>query len=308
MTQGERLVVRRVGHGLAGRGLQGEEIRSGLPVIEGQADVFVDGQGWQRRARGGWQIWERDGALFGAVEAQIPSGGLCGTTRRLYEELFENLQGRAVHRIWNFVPDINAVAGGLENYRSFCVGRHEAFHGVFGGRASEMMPAASAVGTTGDRLVVWFAGGDREARHFENPGQVPAYFYPTDYGPRPPSFARATMVEFRGGWQVYVSGTSSILGHETIAPGDVAAQVGVTMGNLERIVSMAEIPGLAVSDGEMVVYLRRAGDLASVKRQLAREWPGITGRATFLRADICRADLDVEIEWSCLVTSDSVPC
>jgi enamine deaminase RidA (YjgF/YER057c/UK114 family) len=224
----------------------------------------------------------------------------------VYEELFENLQGRAVHRIWNFIPEINAVVGGTENYRMFCVGRHEAFHGVFGERASEAMPAASAVGTTGDRLVVWFAGGDREGVHFENPGQVPAYFYPSDYGPRPPSFARATKVEVAGGLQVYVSGTSSILGHETIAPGDVSTQVAVTIENLERIVSVAGVPGLTVSDGEMIVYLRRAGDLESVKGQLVRKWPGAGSQATFLRADICRGDLDVEIEWSCAIPSDRV--
>lgn len=262
-------------------------VSSGVPVLSGEGVGFaVPGT---VAHRGAWRIVETETEIFGCIEA--PVKGLEETAADVYRDLFRATSEWHLYRIWNFVPSINREVRGFENYRAFCLGRHEAFREYFGDNSACFMPAASAVGTEGHSLVTWFIGGKAPPRHVENPDQVPAYAYPEIYGPRPPSFSRATVV----GRRVFVSGTSSIRGHETVAGGNVAAQVGVTLANLERVLEEAA----PVSGGEvqeMNIYLRRAADLESVRALVEEKWKRGSGRLTFLRADICRAELDVEIE------------
>ena len=71
-----------------------------------------------------------------------------------------------------------------------------------------MSPARAMVGSTAS---VVFAATEATPRHFENPLQVPAYEYPGEYGPRSPSFARATVVA-QPGPCLFVSGTRDACG------------------------------------------------------------------------------------------------
>lgn len=262
-------------------------ISSGVPVLSGEAVGFeVSGEVVHR---GKWRMVESEEGIFGCVET--PVSELAETVADVYRDLFRGTLGWYLYRIWNFVPAINREVRAFENYRAFCLGRHDAFREHFGENSVRFMPAASAVGSEGASLVAWFVGGKKAPRHVENPDQVPAYAYPEIHGPRPPSFSRATVA----GRRVYVSGTSSIRGHETVAKGNLAAQVGVTLENLERVFSEAT-QGTAGEVYEMNVYLRRAGDLATAQSLVKEKWKRGFGRLTFLRADICRAALDVEIE------------
>ncbi len=157
-------------------------------------------------------------------------------TRRLYSGLLDAAEGLHLYRIWNCVPSINPEnAAGLENYRAFCRGRALAFEKAFGRDFARRLPASSAVGTAGGALTIVFLAGERPARHFENPAQVPAYEYPPEHGPRPPSFARATVVEAAPGLDAFISGTSAIMGHSTVAPHDTAGQLDCTLENLRLV-------------------------------------------------------------------------
>ncbi len=151
----------------------------------------------------------------------------------------------------------------------------------------------------------------------ENPEQVPAYEYPEDYGPKSPSFSRAMQVVADGRRWTFVSGTAAIKGHLSMAAGDLAGQIDCTLDNL-RLISAAcglgETLGAGgatgaedgrVTNGRGVerhfkVYLRHARDLAAARARL--EAPGGRGlfvagdRVTWLRSDICRAELLIEIE------------
>ncbi|MEZ5302863.1 MAG: hypothetical protein R3F11_19825 [Verrucomicrobiales bacterium] len=202
--------------------------------------------------------------------------------------------------MWNYIPAINEETGGLENYRRFNLGRWSAFRDSFGSEAIGRMPAASAVGCDGERLAVAFLAGRAAATYVENPEQIPAYHYPPDYGPKAPSFARGAVVEIGGRKVGYLSGTASIKGHRSVGHGDLRAQFETTLSNI-RIVSNrmgyagATDPG-AKSAHEFKAYVRRAEDGSKVAQWLA-EAAGISPDAiTVLRADICRAELDVEIE------------
>ena len=197
-----------------------------------------------------------------------------------------------VLRVWNHVRDINRVEHGLERYRAFSAGRHEAFakHG-YAMRGD--LPAASAVGMGAGGVTSYFIASRAPAESAENPRQVSAYDYPPRYGPRSPSFSRAT----RGGGLVFVSGTASVVGHETKHAGDVARQLEETLVNLDAIVRAAGASELLIAK----VYVRRRDDYPLIAARLREAMPRT--QTMFLHAEICREDLLVEIDGVARVSS-----
>ena len=119
---------------------------------------------------------------------------------------------------------------GRENYHRFCRGRSLAFEEYFGKNFQRMLPAASAVGAVAGPFAIGFIAGQAEPRHFENPRQVPAFEYPPEYGPRPPSFSRATVVSQGGAQRTFISGTAAIRGHATVAMQDLRGPAGLHFG------------------------------------------------------------------------------
>ena len=206
---------------------------------------------------------------------------------------------RHVWRIWSFVADINEGAGDEERYRQFCLGRARAFAAVHATLPGIGYPAATAVGKpTGARSlqVCWLAGRDPGVE-IENPRQLAAYRYPRRYGPAAPSFSRAMLVP---GPLLLVSGTASIVGHESMHPGDTIAQLHETVDNLDALLQsageVAARPVPRLGPGSLLkVYLRHAEDAAPVVQQLharlGEELPLV-----ILAADICRQELLIEIE------------
>lgn len=255
----------------------------------------------------------------GAAGQEIPHGLLlqagevmCGLLRgtpgseleasigEMYDRMFQSLGRCHLYRIWHFVPAINEGRGDLENYRLFCRGRSEAFGRAFGESSQGQMPAASAVGSREREPVMFFVAGRAGPRHVENPEQVPAYRYPPIYGPRAPSFARASRVSLGQREFFFISGTASIKGSRTVHPGDCGSQVATTLHNLALIGEASGLGrDLARNSGasrRFVVYLRRREDLPLVESLLQEQLFAPGDESIFLLADICRSDLMVEIE------------
>jgi len=247
----------------------------------------------------GFFLHEADDLLLGCSVLPL-DGALAEATRDLYGRLFAACAGRPLYRIWNYVPAINAEVAGQENYRAFCAGRARAFESALGAGFRQALPAASGVGCGGDALAVLFVAGRAPPRHFENPDQVPAYDYPREHGERSPSFARATAGTRAGRRLVFISGTSAIKGHATVAPDSLAAQLDCTLDNLRIIGRAAGIGAALGADSDMErhfkVYLRHESDGADVRARLELELLRPRDRVIYLRADICRAALGVEIE------------
>lgn len=226
-------------------------------------------------------------------------GPLDELSASLYRELLLHARGWNIGRIWNYVPDINSETTGLENYRRFNLGRWQAYHDTFGRVLTSHLPAASAVGLRGDMLVTVFVATRAPVERIENPQQVPAWRYPAAYGPKAPSFVRAARAEAAGQRWSWVSGTASIRGHESVALGDVPGQLAVTLENLNLVLAAMGRPPLGAggAGGAEVftkVYLRRQGDLGSVRDGLG----AAAAAAQFVQADVCRAELELEIEVS----------
>ena len=209
-------------------------------------------------------------------------------------------EGRHLFRIWNYVPRINALTDGFENYRAFCMGRSLAFETKFGPTFQSVLPAASAVGSHGEHLDVIFVAGETAPQHFENPVQVPAYLYPVQHGPRPPSFARATVGRDGPRTYTFISGTAAIRGHETVAPGSLEEQLDCTLDNLRLIsqtAGLGEQLGLGQSKQRFFkIYLRHAADFARARKRLEGVLLQPTDTVIYLETDICREALNIEIE------------
>lgn len=249
-----------------------------------------------------------DALLFGAVtlsEADftptVEVSALQLATKAAYDRIFETLQRTEfpyLARCWNYLPRINVDGGGMERYRQFNIGRQDAFiaaHRSFHGGS----PAACALGTHEGVLVVYFIASRAHPLNIENPRQVSAYRYPQRYGPRSPTFSRASLLPLPGREVLFISGTASIVGHESVHHGDVVAQTEETVRNLDAVVEQANLKsahgGFTTAGLSLKVFLRQAEDHATVADVLRRQL-GEGLDVTYLLADVCREELLVEIE------------
>ena len=254
-----------------------------------------------------------DDWLFGAADlgAADEAAGVEALAHRAYGDLFATLRAHGqpqLLRIWNYLPRITGLAadggsGATERYRLFNSGRQRAFLDA-GQPAFEGSPAACALGLPeGAGLTLRFVAGHTAVCAIENPRQVPAWRYPADYGPRAPTFSRAALAALGGGQlALLVSGTASIVGHASRHVGDTPAQLAETLRNLQAVFDAARAQcdaPFALEDSEPVVYLRHAAQAGAVRALLA-EALGPQSRfmqsAVFLASEVCRPDLDVEIE------------
>jgi chorismate lyase/3-hydroxybenzoate synthase len=215
-----------------------------------------------------------DRSVFVALEAEAGAGiAIESLTFEVYRRLLRGVTRAGfphLLRVWNFVPRIHDKSSGLENYMRFCKGRSDAFAAHYGVSFPDRLPAASAVGCPGDSLVVHLLASREPGDHVENPRQVSAYRYPERYGPKSPSFARGTKAP--RGWDgvVFVSGTASIVGHESVFPGDPVRQVEETMRNIEAVVDAAGAePALSVEMGRR--RRARRGQLHAARDSVARD-------------------------------------
>ena len=228
-------------------------------------------------------------------------GGLQAASRQAYADLFAVLAASAsphLLRLWNHFADMNLETGGIERYRQFNAGRQQAFTDA-GRSAFVGAPAACALGTSSGPLQVYFLAGPQPPLAIENPRQVSAYDYPTRYGARSPTFSRAALAAVGGGRQaLFISGTASIVGHETLHLGDVRRQTEESLANTAAVLGAAAAP-MAMQALTCTVYIRHAADFAAVREVFERvvgAHSEAAREAVYLRADICRADLLVEIE------------
>ena len=202
-------------------------------------------------------------------------------------------------RTWNYFPRINEDQNGLERYKRFCMGRHEAFFEHVKNYTS-IVPAGTAIGTTAGELKIFFLSSRRSGKNIENPRQVNAYEYPSIYGPCSPSFSRATLYNFNKGAQLFIAGTSSIIGHSSRHYGNPGNQTRETVRNLlaliQRVKVQEKLLGRGKSErGLFKVYIRRVSHLKEIKDQL-KEHLGGNHDFIFLAGDICRTELLFEIE------------
>ena len=254
------------------------------------------------RGRDGDIAWACDGGLlYGAVEVEEGAGGVIAAAEHAYRRMtgFIRMRGYAhLLRVWNYLDAITQGQGDAERYRQFCVGRARGL-GDFDGAA---LPAATAIGRCDDARViqVYWLAARVPGIPVENPRQVSAYRYPRQYGPQPPSFARAMLPPPGSDLPLLLSGTAAVVGHASQHDGELLAQVGETFRNFDALIGAARVhrPQLPAHFGprsRLKTYVRDAQDLPLVAGALDRHLgPGVP--RILLHAAICRRELVVEID------------
>jgi len=284
------------------------EIRT--PVLEGSSDIceiwrtarrVESGQGARVRYR------RDENVLFGCIEVpeiDSPADGtrtaLHAATEEAYREIFSVLDAVGyghLLRVWNYMPGINADSFGTERYWQFNKARREALMAC-GRDVTGNVPAACALGSAGGPVVIYFLASRSAPLVIENPRQVSAYQYPPKYGPRP-VFARASVLQDSAATMLFISGTASIVGHETFHIGDVGAQTRESLANIEALLGEANrVAGaarFALGSLAYKVYVRHSTDLPVIRAQVTST-VGARAQVVYLKADICRQNLLVEIE------------
>jgi chorismate lyase/3-hydroxybenzoate synthase len=277
--------------------------RVALEPLGGAAPVV---ELWQGAApatlgRDGEVAWAHDGQhLFGRLELdEAAHGGIEGAANAGYRRLLAFARDSGfphLVRIWNYFDAINAGGGDAERYRRFCVGRAAA---LVTECPPERLPAATAIGRDGEgtALQLYWIATRTPGDAIENPRQQSAYRYPRSYGPASPSFSRAMALDRR---LLLISGTASVVGHATHHEDDALAQLAETLANFASLCEAASkahpaIPPWLVRESLLKVYVRDPAQQPAVAAALeARLPPGCT--PLYLRGDICRGDLLLEID------------
>jgi enamine deaminase RidA (YjgF/YER057c/UK114 family) len=285
---------------------------AGLSADEALAELAALGEAWHGAASrrsgesAGIRYQADDAILYGVMDVDEADFGpgpfaLQHATEDAYRRLFSLLDSLGyphLWRAWNYLADINVETNGLERYRQFNIGRHDAFvasHRLARGN----VPAACALGTSDGPLSIAFLAGRVAPVPLENPRQISAYNYPATYGPRSPTFSRAVLVHPPGRELLLISGTASIVGHQTMHVGDVEGQTRETLANIEALLGSASERSLTtpyrLSELHLRAYIRHPADLVAV-RAIVDELAAPAVPVIYVRADVCRADLLVEIE------------
>lgn len=231
---------------------------------------------------------------------------------KIYRELFATIKkhrlGQLI-RIWNYVPNILVMSEAKvpsedrERYRQFNIGRYDGWQD-FGPRDAEgnlLRPAATGIGTHNGPLVLEAVTSHDPVVYIENPRQIPAYHYPRRYGSKAPAFARATLNLAKTGSELFVSGTASIVGAETVHLGDPIAQVEETFTNIKTLIGRENLArydhdGFELSELTGVrTYVKNPADYPVIKREVEK-FLGPNIPVTYLNNDICRPNLLLEIE------------
>tara|TARA_R110001606_G_scaffold395664_2_gene568455 strand:- start:68619 stop:69737 length:1119 start_codon:yes stop_codon:yes gene_type:complete len=258
-----------------------------------------------------------DDLIFGVIELSeamfaenTDKTPLQQATESAYNQIFSLLDLLSfpyLFRIRNYMANINGESFGLERYIQFNLGRQDAF--LAHGRDIEgNVPAACALGfkfTSGENhlsqssLMISFLAGRIVPQNIENPRQISAYQYPQQYGPRSPTFSRASLVRLGLDNVLFLSGTASIVGHITLHHGDVVAQTRETIENIKAVLTEANRQlsetKFDLSSLNYTVYVRHLDDLDAIRNEL-RLCIGDALKAVYLQANVCRQDLLVEIE------------
>jgi len=274
-----------------------------MPVLGGEAvfEVWTSPRPVVRENTGQIVSARNDEMLFGCLQVEA-GNDLAAASHLAYCRIFDFIDSRGyVHlqRAWHYFPQINAHdAGGIERYLRFNVGRYEAF-AAKKRLIEQHAPAACALGSRSGPLIIYFLAARRAGRAVENPRQTNAYHYPAQYGPRSPTFVRGMLMQTQGKPLLFISGTASIVGHETLHVGNAAEQARETVANIVAVIAQAQRAGLDAANSSAKLFLKaylRHPDYRPVVQNRLTQTFGPEVNAIYLQADICRSGLLLEVE------------
>lgn len=204
-------------------------------------------------------------------------------------------------RTWTCMPAITGPDDTSNNYQRFCEGRFHAYGGI---TETAGYPAATVIGSQQDGIYQTFLAHRNRGITIENPRQTSAFDYPVELQSQAPLFSRALLHQNEYHQYLFISGTASIVEHQTRHQNDVSSQLREALANVRTLIDLAvqkysfSIASLA-GFNQLKVFIKHRKDYAIVRSLLESEI-GISVPVIYLEADMCRSDLLVEIEATCL--------
>jgi hypothetical protein len=212
----------------------------------------------------------------------------------------------SIVRQWNYLEDIVGFEGGNQKYQEFNDVRSE-FYGKNFDKTG--YPAATGIGMNRGGIIVEFVAVKSDivkTSPVDNPEQIAAHHYSNNVlvgGERKlkttPKFERARYLELFNKKLIFISGTASIKGENTLGVGDPVKQTEITIENITKLYTSDILKNfsnekLQPKYGHARVYVKNRKDFAAIKKTFKAYYGKLP--VVYIIADICRPDLLVEIE------------
>jgi enamine deaminase RidA (YjgF/YER057c/UK114 family) len=230
------------------------------------------------------------------------------------EEIFmlEKMPISSIVRQWNYIEQITHLKGGNQNYQNFNDARSHFYQKT---KWSEGFPAATGIGISFGGVIIdldaiYTNGSGIKIIPLNNTLQVPAHGYSHSVliGPgegagiqlTTPKFERAKVVLFDKEGVIYISGTAAIRGEMSLMDKGIEEQTRITLENIEHLISPETLAGSGagpfgkIEITSLRIYLKEESFFKPCKRIVDDKYAGVP--AVYLKADICREELLVEIE------------
>ncbi|NQU87564.1 MAG: hypothetical protein HQ541_17560 [Mariniphaga sp.] len=223
------------------------------------------------------------------------------------KEIFElnDFKIGSIIRQWNYIEDILGVEKGKQNYQEFNNVRSRFYGTAF---SKSGYPSATGIGMNRGGVIIEFIALDSKkvvSKPIENPNQIAAHNYSKqvligdeNISKTTPKFERARYLDLLGRKAIFISGTASVVGENTIGIDNPAEQTKVTIQNIQQLYSngvLENISGkLEPKYGHARVYVKSRKDYKIIRRMFRLYYGDLP--VVYILADICRTDLLVEIE------------
>ena len=264
---------------------------------------------------------ESDGIRWvhcGGIQSDVGAADPYAESATAFQQMQERLASAGVGfdqvvRTWIYVNQITAGEAGRQRYQELNRARTDFYRDIqFGTKArasrpEKIYPASTGIGTNGAQITMACMALDSQRPDvfivpLENPQQTAACDYHAKYSPQSPKFSRAMAVVQGHFVSTLISGTASIVNARTCYFGDVVRQTEQTIDNIERLIAPEnfERHGLAGAGAtlrdiaKLRVYVKHQQDYEKCREVCERRLPRVP--AIYLRADVCRPELLVEIE------------
>lgn len=209
-----------------------------------------------------------------------------------------------VIRTWIYIGNITKINNDVENYEAINLSRKNYYDGIFNPQKQREYPASTGIGLdNGDLTITALAYKASKPYNsvtsIGNTMQTEAWDYPSSLAKIAPTFSRAFRISTSSGILSLISGTASIIGADTVHENDIESQTNVTIDNIERVVesSIHQISSNFPLNYiiQYVCYIKNPEDLDKV-RDICNSRLPISANRVFVKADVCRDNLLVEIE------------
>jgi len=234
------------------------------------------------------------------------------STEQMFSELNDvinhnEFEINQIVRQWNYIGDIIGFNNGEQNYQKFNNDRSKFYQN------SEWLngyPAATGIGTN--------AGGVSVCIHavkpaesikivpLKNPNQQDAHKYSDNVligsnSKTTPKFERGKAVISNEISDIFISGTAAIQGEHVVNQSDAENQTVATIENIDTLVKRCKLTdaGIAEIDNRIQysnvrIYIKNEEDYVQIHQICNQHYPNT--EIIYLKADICREELLVEIE------------